>query len=209
MAIQTHHTVYSHASSSPSLLVATPIHYDRFSIVLSPIDLNSSFVGTILGTSKDNLSVLGKIVSIFAEVSGEPYGTAIDLRSPTKRIRSRRMVLHLHRNAVHFLHEQHQHLRRHQRTRSGTIDRDRLLSSVHQHRRHPCAAGPQVRPLAHGGENQRRGARHACAEDPGGGQGEQSLPVHLSAVTQLTSAPLPGVRRAMQQGAVHEHQSAQ
>ena len=39
-----------------------------------------SFLGCILGTSKDNLSWLGKLVSLFAEVSGQPYGTAIDLR---------------------------------------------------------------------------------------------------------------------------------
>ena len=136
MEIQTHYSVHRHTASSPSLLVAASIHYDRFPIVLVHIALNSSFMGTILGTSKENLSVLGKIVSIFAEVSGEPYGTAIDLRRTANRIPSRRMVLHLHRNAVHFLHKQHQHLRRHQRTRSGAVDRDRLLSPVYQHRRY-------------------------------------------------------------------------
>lgn len=136
MAIQTHYSVHRHTASSPGLLVAAPIHHDRFPIVLVHIALNSSFMGTILGTSKENLSVLGKIVSIFAEVSGEPYGTAIDLRRTANRIPSRRVVLHLHRNAVHFLHEQHQHLRRHQRTRSGAVDRDRLLSPVYQHRRY-------------------------------------------------------------------------
>ncbi|KAM7452831.1 hypothetical protein BLSTO_06429 [Blastocystis sp. subtype 1] len=40
-----------------------------------------SFLGCILGESKDSLTLLGRIVSIFAEVSGRPYGTAIDLRS--------------------------------------------------------------------------------------------------------------------------------
>ena len=38
------------------------------------------FLGCILGESKDSLTLLGRVVSIFAEVSGRPYGTAIDLR---------------------------------------------------------------------------------------------------------------------------------
>ena len=46
----------------------------------------SSFLGCILGTSKENLSWLGKIVSLFAEVSGQPYGTAIDLRRKYRMI---------------------------------------------------------------------------------------------------------------------------
>ena len=42
--------------------------------------LTPSFLGCILGESKDSLTLLGRLVSIFAEVSGRPYGTAIDLR---------------------------------------------------------------------------------------------------------------------------------
>lgn len=38
------------------------------------------FLGCILGTSEDNLSWLGKIVSLIGDVSGKPYGTAIDIR---------------------------------------------------------------------------------------------------------------------------------
>ena len=33
---------------------------------------------------------------------------------------ARRLVLRVHRAAVHFLHEQHQHLRRHQRSGGGS-----------------------------------------------------------------------------------------
>ena len=42
--------------------------------------LTSSFLGCILGESKDSLTWLGRLVSLVAEVSGRPYGTAIDLR---------------------------------------------------------------------------------------------------------------------------------
>jgi len=45
-----------------------------------PPPLTPSFLGCILGESKDSLTLLGRLVSIFAEVSGRPYGTAIDLR---------------------------------------------------------------------------------------------------------------------------------
>ncbi|KAK8790494.1 hypothetical protein WA171_000495 [Blastocystis sp. BT1] len=38
-----------------------------------------SFFGRILGTSKTDLTLLGQFVSLFAEVSGDPYGTGIDL----------------------------------------------------------------------------------------------------------------------------------
>ena len=37
-------------------------------------------MGRILGTSPDDLSWLGKLVSLVGEVSGDPYGTGIDLR---------------------------------------------------------------------------------------------------------------------------------
>ena len=46
----------------------------------------------------------------------------------------RRLVLHLHRDAVYFLHEQHQHLRRNQRSRSGSIDHHRVFPFIYQHR---------------------------------------------------------------------------
>lgn len=42
--------------------------------------ITSSFLGCILGESKDSLTWLGRLVSLVAEVSGRPYGTAIDLR---------------------------------------------------------------------------------------------------------------------------------
>jgi hypothetical protein len=33
-----------------------------------------------LGTSKKDLTFIGHLVSLFADVSGDPYGTGIDLR---------------------------------------------------------------------------------------------------------------------------------
>lgn len=38
-----------------------------------------SFLGRILGTSKKDLTFIGHLVSLFADVSGDPYGTGIDL----------------------------------------------------------------------------------------------------------------------------------
>ena len=42
--------------------------------------LTFSFLGRILGTSENDLTFIGKLVSCFADVSGTPYGTGIDLR---------------------------------------------------------------------------------------------------------------------------------
>ena len=80
MALQTNYTVHSYPSSCTGILVSASVYHDCVSLVDSRTIDSHSFFGRILGTSKDNLSFLGQIVSIFAEVSGEPYGTAIDLR---------------------------------------------------------------------------------------------------------------------------------
>lgn len=56
---------------------STTITLPSFSLVST---ITSSFLGCILGESKDSLTWLGRLVSLVAEVSGRPYGTAIDLR---------------------------------------------------------------------------------------------------------------------------------
>jgi UDP-N-acetylglucosamine--dolichyl-phosphate N-acetylglucosaminephosphotransferase len=67
-----------------------------------------SFFGSILGQSTNNLTFFGKIVSIFAEVSGNPYGTAINLRNYSfLLIISRLVVLHLHSDDVYLLYQQY------------------------------------------------------------------------------------------------------
>ena len=61
-------------------MVPAWVNYHCITIVTKPIVLNHSFFGRILGTSKTDLTLLGQFVSLFAEVSGDPYGTGIDLR---------------------------------------------------------------------------------------------------------------------------------
>ena len=73
LAVQAHHPLHRHAAPRSGLLVPAPVHHHH-------PPLTPSFLGCILGESKDSLTLLGRIVSIFAEVSGRPYGTAIDLR---------------------------------------------------------------------------------------------------------------------------------
>ncbi|KNB41364.1 UDP-n-acetylglucosamine-dolichyl-phosphate [Blastocystis sp. subtype 4] len=74
------HPLCCNSSSCPGLLVPAWVNYHCITIVTKPIVLNHSFFGRILGTSKTDLTLLGQFVSLFAEVSGDPYGTGIDLR---------------------------------------------------------------------------------------------------------------------------------
>ena len=80
MEIQVDHSMCRNSSSGSSLLVAAWFNYHCISIVITFVVVNSSFFGRILGTSKTDLTLLGHLVSLFAEVSGDPYGTGIDLR---------------------------------------------------------------------------------------------------------------------------------
>lgn len=80
MAIQVDHSMHSHSSSGSSLLVSTSINNHSITIVSFSMIIDCRFLGCILGTSEDNLSWLGKIVSLIGDVSGKPYGTAIDIR---------------------------------------------------------------------------------------------------------------------------------
>lgn len=80
MEIQVDHSMCRNSSSGSSLLVAAWFYYHCISIVITFVVVNSSFFGRILGTSKTDLTLLGYLVSLFAEVSGDPYGTGIDLR---------------------------------------------------------------------------------------------------------------------------------
>lgn len=80
MALQTDHSMHSYSSSGSSLLVSTSINNHSITIVSFSMIIECRFLGCILGTSEDNLSWLGKIVSLIGDVSGKPYGTAIDIR---------------------------------------------------------------------------------------------------------------------------------
>ena len=112
MAIQVNHPLYSNTSSSSSLLVSKSINNHCLTIVYffySPSFI--SFLGCILGTSKDNLTWLGQFISLFAEVSGKPYGTAIDLRIFILILSFIRwFILCLYNHALYLLYKQYQYL---------------------------------------------------------------------------------------------------
>ena len=80
MALQADHPLYRDAASCASLLVAERFDDDHPSLVSFSTLSFPRFLGRILGTSKKDLTVIGHLVSLFADVSGDPYGTGIDLR---------------------------------------------------------------------------------------------------------------------------------
>ena len=55
--------------------------------MINDTPLTPSFLGRILGTSENDLTPIGKLISWFADVSGTPYGTGIDLRKLCERSR--------------------------------------------------------------------------------------------------------------------------
>ena len=112
MEIQVNHPLYCNTSSCSSLLVSKSINNHCLTIVYffySPSFI--SFLGCILGTSKDNLTWLGQFISLFAEVSGKPYGTAIDLRIFILILSFIRwFILCLYNHALYLLYKQYQYL---------------------------------------------------------------------------------------------------